>query len=167
MSVFRNLLMGLGSSPTPPTPQLRHLEVGDDLKNISKFYFDFPETQEFYDALNSYYPYDSAQGGFVQINEFIITETAPSVYGQNITMDFFVYAYRSSNRIIGFRAKNAPTYFYQYMDGSVSTNWDYMDFPYDSRSYDYSTYPNYVSNTTKIVSIDKNSPVYEHIWIEG
>lgn len=144
---------------------LRTLEVGDDLKDISKFYFNFPETQDFFNALNNYYPYDSARGGFVQDNMFIITESAPSNYGQNVTMNFFVYAYESTNRIIGFRSNNSPTYFFQYMNGSVSRNWDYMDFPYDSRSYDYSSHANYVSGASKIISIDKNSPVYQYIKI--
>lgn len=148
MSVFRNLLMQIGGEPTPPTPTLRHIQLGDILKDKT-LYFTFPD--DFYTQIDSYpnglYPFFSTIDSPIQNNECGIT------LGKSQATYYYVTISKNQARDIKY------IYFYnKYGSPALSTN---------LTEYDISSNPTHNATfADPIVYLDTSSPCYQYVWIE-
>ena len=154
MSVFRDLLMAIGEPPTP-TPTLRHIQVGDILKDKT-LYFDFPD--DFY--TNSYFNSIEAFSNYICASQ---NENQVSPIGGNFSNDYsllWARKVKSTNNFLIYVGdfNSAIQSVYAYVSGITTKN---------LTEFNLSDYSNINNNfATEIKWIDTNNPMYDHIWIE-
>jgi len=141
MSIFRNLLMELSSNPTP---NLRHIQVGDVLLDKT-IYFTFPETDDFYNSIHS--------GNIIDFGVVYYTYE-----GSNRKSSLAIESnYFNNLKTLEFNYSALVNPIYIYKEKQKQTDSITLSLPLE----------NIYKASFEVLSVDTTNPVYQYIWVDA
>ena len=151
MSIFRNLLMELSSNPTP---NLRHIQIGDNLKNKT-LYFEFPD--DVWD--DPFFPQKTKNYSYFAVSTNL-NQGTPAISASNNDFQIYMIITKDGNaRIVigGYNYNRLWVFDYEYGETLANmTEVNLIDYPDVNGLCD-----------DDIAWIDTTNPIYQYIWVDA